>query len=191
MGPMTSEQRELAEANQGLAWMVAHRFHRCEQGEDARQELGAIALLALCEAAQGFDEDLGYAFSTYATIACTQAIQEEKRSGGLIHVPIYLSRRGEAGHRYQVHREHVHKATHSPVLLASLTDPAASPLEQAKAIELRDRVRKLPGKLRYAMERSIEGWTNAEIGREMGFSNQYACDLIRMARARLRKMVKT
>ncbi len=186
MGPMTQGQRELAEANRGLAWMVANRFHRKVQGEDARQELGAIALLALCQAAQGFDEHRGYTFATYACRACWLAIRDERRNGGLIPTPRYLTRRDGIGHRNQAHRDHIREAKFSAEPLGMCLASAASPLEQAEADEVRERVRKLPGKLRYAMERSIEGWTNAEISREMGYSKQYVYDLIQIARARLR-----
>ena len=190
MIPLTQEQRELAENNRGLAWRVANQFHRPGRGEDARQELGAIALLALCEAAQGFDPARGYTFATYATIACRQAIQDERRSGGLIHTPCYLSHASNIGHRYRVHRDHVREAEHNPGLLADLVAPMASIVQQAEADELRDRVRRLPRKHRHIIERVIEGWTTTEIGHEMGCTRQHINDLVQAARARLRKVMK-
>jgi len=177
----------MAEANRGLAWRVAGRFHRPGSGEDARQELGAIALLALCEAAQGFDASLGYTFGTYATQACVQAILDVRRSEGLIHTPRYLSHASHAGHRYQVHREHVRDAKYADAGLAGLAATAPGPVLQAEAGELRDTIRRLPWRQFYVLERKAEGWTNAEIGRAMGCTKQYIHDLFYVARARLRK----
>ncbi len=186
MGPLTQEQRERAEANQGLAWMVANRFHRKTQGEDARQELGAIALLALCQAAQGFDENRGYAFSTYAMMACKQAILDERQSGGPIHTPRYLSHKTNAGHRYRADREHIRDADFSTAPLANLSDPTPSQVEQAKATEIRERVQRLPQRERHIIERMIDGWDSTEIGLEMGITRERVRQLAQVARARLR-----
>jgi len=166
MLPLTQAQRDLAEANQGLAWMVARRCHRPERGEDALQELRAIANLALCQAARGFNPELGFAFSTYAVQCCRQAIRDERCNGGLIPTPAYLGKRACVNHPYRPAREHVREASYSSTLLDEQLD-IGGPVQQAERDEFFDQVRDLPTRERWVIECLLDGWKVSEISKAM------------------------
>ena len=78
---LTAERQALAEANLGLVHACANRFRgRGVEYEDLFQA-GCVGLL---KAAGGFDEALGYRFSTYAVPAILGEIRRLFRDGGSV-----------------------------------------------------------------------------------------------------------
>ncbi len=186
--PLTPEQSARVAANLGIAGMVATQYHRRECGLDAKDELTAVALLALCRAAQWYEPARGFAFSTYAHHCCRQAILHEFGDNGLIPTPRYLRRQANVDHPYRPARDRIRAATRSEIPLDELIDrsQATDPVHQAELHELHDRIRRLPGRERYATERTLEGWTGREIGRELGCTKQQVANILASARDRLR-----
>ena len=80
---LTSPQQALAEKNLGLAHACANRFRgRGVEYEDLFQA-GCVGLV---KAAGGFDETLGYQFSTYAVPVILGEIKRVFRDGGSVKI---------------------------------------------------------------------------------------------------------
>lgn len=79
--PLTDDERERVEANRGLVGMVVFRWMKLSEdvAEDAIQD----GMLGLMRAAQLYDPDRGFTFSTYAMAWIRQNIQRgrERREG--------------------------------------------------------------------------------------------------------------
>lgn len=76
-------QEELFLKNQGLVHMVVQRF--LSRGKD-REELFQLGALGLWKAVRGFEEDRGYAFSTYAMPFIMGEIRMAFRKDMAVHV---------------------------------------------------------------------------------------------------------
>lgn len=76
-------KEELVEANLGLVISIASRFEArgCE-----REDLTEVGKLGLIKAIDGFDEKLGYSFSTYAFAVIAGEIKRFLRDDGIIKV---------------------------------------------------------------------------------------------------------
>jgi len=165
---MTADQQALAEAHRGIAGMVAGRYARHLHCSDAQPELFGVACLALCLAAQRFDPRRGFAFSTYASQCCTHAVVDALRVSSLVTVSKWMGRLAQADHRYQPMRTMARRPVLGGGTLLGRIDPDANPVHQAELREMRDRIRGLPARERYAIERVLDGWTQREIGAAMG-----------------------
>lgn len=80
---LTDEQKKLVEQNLGLVHACANRFRgRGEEYEDLFQA-GSVGLI---KAAQGFNSELGFKFSTYAVPAILGEIKRIFRDGGDVKI---------------------------------------------------------------------------------------------------------
>lgn len=89
MQPLTDEERDVVEANQGLVFAAVKALSRGGQLSDDELQVG---MLALMRAAKTFDAAKGYAFSTYATICIRMSIFRHRQNDWLIHVPDWVQR---------------------------------------------------------------------------------------------------
>ncbi len=186
MTPLTPQQSDLAEANRGLAWMVARQFHRRYSGENALQELMSICLLSLCYAARTYDPGLGFAFSTYAVRCCKQAIRDERQCNGLIPTPHYLKTRASVGHRFREARDRVHDAKFSEICPDHIDiNFSSDPVLRAERDELVERIDHLPDLERLVAQRIIAGDSCSEIGRQTGHSRYKVLDVLHRVREKL------
>lgn len=71
---LTAEQRAMVEANLPLVAWVVNRFYRQAQGDDFDEKC-ADGMFGLIRAAQLYDPDKGFTFSTYATNWIRSAVQ--------------------------------------------------------------------------------------------------------------------
>lgn len=93
---MTRDER-IAE-NLGLVHACANRFRNRGLEYD---DLFSAGCVGLCKAADGFDEALGFAFSTYAVPAILGEIRRLFRDGGTIKVSRTLKERARAAQKVQ------------------------------------------------------------------------------------------
>lgn len=93
---MTRDER-IAE-NLGLVHACANRFRNRGLEYD---DLFSAGCIGLCKAADGFDEALGFAFSTYAVPAILGEIRRLFRDGGTIKVSRTLKERARAAQKVQ------------------------------------------------------------------------------------------
>lgn len=93
---MTRDER-IAE-NLGLVHACANRFRNRGLEYD---DLFSAGCIGLCKAADGFDENLGFAFSTYAVPAILGEIRRLFRDGGTIKVSRTLKERARAAQKVQ------------------------------------------------------------------------------------------
>ena len=93
---MTRDER-IAE-NLGLVHACANRFRNRGLEYD---DLFSAGCVGLCKAADGFDETLGFAFSTYAVPAILGEIRRLFRDGGTIKVSRTLKERARAAQKVQ------------------------------------------------------------------------------------------
>ena len=84
------DRKELIEQNLGLVHACANRF----RGRGIEyEELYSAGCLGLVKAADGFREELGFAFSTYAVPAVLGEIRRLFRDGGAVKVSRSLKER--------------------------------------------------------------------------------------------------
>ena len=93
---MTRDER-IAE-NLGLVHACANRFRNRGLEYD---DLFSAGCIGLCKAADGFDEALGFAFSTYAVPAILGEIRRLFRDGGAVKVSRTLKERARAAQKVQ------------------------------------------------------------------------------------------
>lgn len=93
---MTRDER-IAE-NLGLVHACANRFRNRGMEYD---DLFSAGCIGLCKAADGFDEALGFAFSTYAVPAILGEIRRLFRDGGAVKVSRTLKERARAAQKVQ------------------------------------------------------------------------------------------
>lgn len=93
---LTREER-IAE-NLGLVGTCANRFRNRGIEYD---DLFSAGCIGLCKAADGFDESLGYAFSTYAVPAILGEIRRLFRDGGAVKVSRTLKERARQAQKVQ------------------------------------------------------------------------------------------
>ena len=93
---MTRDER-IAE-NLGLVHACANRFRNRGLEYD---DLFSAGCIGLCKAADGFDESLGFAFSTYAVPAILGEIRRLFRDGGAVKVSRTLKERARAAQKVQ------------------------------------------------------------------------------------------
>lgn len=93
---MTRDER-IAE-NLGLVHACANRFRNRGLEYD---DLFSAGCIGLCKAADGFDENLGFAFSTYAVPAILGEIRRLFRDGGAVKVSRTLKERARAAQKVQ------------------------------------------------------------------------------------------
>lgn len=93
---MTRDER-IAE-NLGLVHACANRFRNRGLEYD---DLFSAGCIGLCKAADGFDETLGFAFSTYAVPAILGEIRRLFRDGGAVKVSRTLKERARAAQKVQ------------------------------------------------------------------------------------------
>ena len=93
---MTRDER-IAE-NLGLVHACANRFRNRGLEYD---DLFSAGCIGLCKAADGFDEALGFAFSTYAVPAILGEIRRLFRDGGAVKVSRTLKERARAAQKDQ------------------------------------------------------------------------------------------
>ena len=93
---MTRDER-IAE-NLGLVHACANRFRNRGLEYD---DLFSAGCIGLCKAADGFDEALGFAFSTYAVPAILGEIRRLFRDGGAVKVSRTLKERSRAAQKVQ------------------------------------------------------------------------------------------
>lgn len=93
---MTRDER-IAE-NLGLVHACANRFRNRGLEYD---DLFSAGCVGLCKAADGFDEALGFAFSTYAVPAILGEIRRLFRDGGAVKVSRTLKERARAAQKVQ------------------------------------------------------------------------------------------
>ncbi len=186
MTPLTPQQSALAEANRGLAWMVARRFHHRDSGENALHELLSICLMSLCQAARTFDPGLGFSFSTYAVRCCKQAVWDDRHCNGLIPTPHYLKTRASVGHRFRAARDRIRDAKFSEISPKHIDiNSANDPVLRAERDEIIEQIDRLPAIERLVARRTIAGENCSEIGRQIGYSRYKVLEILNHVRAKL------
>ena len=88
---MLKERKSLAEDNLGLVHSCAKKF--CGRGIDY-DDLFQAGCVGLVKASNGFDESLGFAFSTYAIPSILGEIRRLFRDGGTVKVSRSLKEQG-------------------------------------------------------------------------------------------------
>lgn len=64
---LTAEQQRLVEENQGLVYHAIERFYGLRRQHPDFEDVVAVGMIGLCNAAAGFDLERGCRFSTHAT----------------------------------------------------------------------------------------------------------------------------
>ena len=117
------DRKELIEQNLGLVHACANRF----RGRGIEyEELYSAGCLGLVKAADGFREELGFAFSTYAVPAVLGEIRRLFRDGGAVKVSRSLK---ELGLRVNAAREHHRKLCGTEPTLSQLAEELGESVE--------------------------------------------------------------
>ncbi|MBQ7737325.1 MAG: sigma-70 family RNA polymerase sigma factor [Oscillospiraceae bacterium] len=92
----------LLESNSGLIWSVARRFFGRGVDADDLYQLGSLGFL---KALEGFDEDYGTRFSTYAVPKIAGEIRRFLRDDGTVKVTRTMKERGQQLHAARIAME--------------------------------------------------------------------------------------
>lgn len=162
--PLTDAQRDLAGQWIRLAFKVAREFN----GRLPADLLDSEAMLALCDAARGFDPARGFKFSTYATWAIRYRIMR-----AISKQAAMLARRREVCEEDGT----------------GVVDQHAGPAETAEARDVATAARRLLPKRawRILWAHFSRGETYAVVGARLGVSRQAANGTARAALRRLRE----
>ncbi len=188
------ERNRLVIDNLSLAGAAALRFaarhphvlHRIEVAD-----LEQAAVVGLYLAVSHFDPARG-ALSTLAWVAMRQQMWAALRASEFIHIPVYLRGRRRAEARAQTHTVSLQGCS------AASGDgprddgpPAPEPQTDSDPYvlsALRDAIGALPRQLRDVVTAyHFRGRTLGEVGAQMGFSRQYACELLARGERALRR----
>ncbi len=156
---MKNKER-LIEENLGLVHFVCRKFRN--RGLDM-EDIFQAGCLGLCKAAQGFKEELGFQFSTYAVPLILGEIQRFIRSDTQIHM-------SRAAREKQTRlQEAVHELSQKLGREASLTEAArAAGIELEEALLLMDSARPAQSLEEALFEEGTEKVTQLKDGRDEG-----------------------
>lgn len=189
---MTDAERARADANRGLVGTAIDECLALIRCRDDFEEARAIAYLAICRAAQGFDPSRGCRFSTYAVHAAVHAIRDEFAYRGPVR-PKPCSRYRSAPPRLAEARERIRQMSDRSDQGALCEIPSRS-ADHVTAIDDEDErraalaiVADLGGREGHILRARLEGLTLAEVGAEIGYTRERVRQLEAKAVAMVRE----
>lgn len=174
--PMTYAQRTLAESNIGLAKQAANDMRQaCRAANLPIDEAFAEASFGLCRAAQAFNPNKGFKFSSYGYASSRNQIRRACASNCVVSVPAYLAEK-EGFQRPTVDRldKELNIGPYEGLTHMDILIDASSNMEDRTASQ--DRVEWLMEGLderqRDICKLLMSGYNKSQIGRMYGMSKQ-------------------
>lgn len=190
MKELTSEQRELAESNLGIAYAVAAKYSSQARLKESLHDsdLLSVSMMGLCRAARGYKPELDGSFAVYAFVTCRDWVICEISDNGFIGTPKWLRNKSRKNHKLRPLRDaargHLLSITDVDAKNFPGTQFGYDPIEM---MELREAIADLPRDKRLLLQSEMAGYNHAESARGLGLPRGSAQHMRNVAVAQLRE----
>lgn len=164
--------------------MVYHVVRRYAKNQEMTEELSSVGFIGLCKAAKTFDKSRGVSFATYACTCISNEIgiyfRHANRHANDVHLDDYVSVDSSGN-----------KLTYMDILHYDDEDLTRNIELTGFKESLEKAMRELSPLYGHVMEMYFEGLTQHAIAKELNISQSYTSRIIKRAKKKLRRLLKS